>query len=89
MRSTKASAAVSRLNARDAEYRYSFGITAAGFHLLRSTAAGPFERVSADLTMDEFVELVDRIGPQKKVRTTRLDRAFEEQLSEARKKAEE
>lgn len=82
MRSTKASAAVTRLNARDTEYRYSMGITASGFfYLLRTGGAGGTpEKVSGDLTQEEFIELVNRTGPQKKVKVSRLDAAFEQQL---------
>lgn len=81
MRSTKASAAVTRLNARDTDYRYSMGITASGFfYLLRSSIGNPPEKVSGELTQEEFIELVNRTGPQKKVRVSRLDAAFEQQL---------
>ena len=82
MRSTKASAAVTRLNARDPEYRYSMGMTASGFfYLLRASAGQPPERISGDLTMEEFVELANRTGPQKKVKVSKLDQAFEKQLN--------
>jgi len=81
MRSTKASAAVVRLNARDAEYRYSLGMTASGFfYLLRSTGGAPPEKISGDLTLEEFVEFANKTGPQKKVRISKLDAAFEKQL---------
>lgn len=81
MRSTKASAAVTRLNARDTEYRYSMGMTASGFfYLLRAAPGGAPEKVSDDLTMEEFVELANRTGPQKKVKISKLDVAFEKQL---------
>lgn len=82
MRSTKASAAVTRLNARDPDHRYSMGMTASGFfYLLRATGAGPAEKVSGDLSLEEFVEHVNRTGPQKKVRVSKLDVAFEKQLA--------
>ena len=81
MRSTKASAAVTRLNARDSAYRYSLGITASGFfYLLRTEEGKPTERISGDLTLDEFVEFVNKTGPQKVVKVSKLDRAFEKQL---------
>lgn len=81
MRSTKASAAVTRLNARDTEYRYSMGITASGFfYLLRASAGSAPEKISSDLTQEEFIELVNRTGPQKKIRVSQLDAKFEEQL---------
>ncbi len=88
MRSTKASAAVTRLNARDTEHRYSMGITAAGyFYLLRSAAGdaqGKAERISGELTQEEFIELANRTGPQKKVKLSRLDVAFERQLNRSK-----
>lgn len=81
MRSTKASAAVARLNTRDPAHQYSMGMTAAGFfYLLRRDASGAQERISDDLTLEEFVELANRTGPQKKVKVSKLDVAFEKQL---------
>ena len=82
MRSTKASAAVARLNARDPEHQYSLGMTASGFfYLLRMSDSGVLEKISGDLTMEEFVELANRTGPQKKVKISKLDAAFEKQLT--------
>jgi hypothetical protein len=81
MRSTKASAAVTRLNARDPQYQYSMGMTASGFfYLLRRSGTGPQEKISEDLTLEEFVELANRTGPQKKVKISKYDAAFEKQL---------
>lgn len=86
MRSTKASAAVTRLNARDTEYRYSLGLTASGFfYLLRSVSGGTPERISDDLTLEEFVEFANRQGPQKKAKISKYDAAFEKQLRERSK----
>lgn len=82
MRSTKASAAVARLNARDPAFRYSMGMTAAGFfYLLRMNENGTQEKISGDLTLEEFVEFANRTGPQKKVKVSKLDAAFEKQLA--------
>ena len=81
MRSTKANAAVARLNARDSDNRYSLGITAGGLCcLLRVSSDGSSEKISADLELDAFVQFTDRTGPQKKVRVSKLDAAFEKQL---------
>jgi hypothetical protein len=81
MRSTKASSAIARLNARDTDHRYSLGINASGmFYLLRAAAGARPERASPDLPLDEFVELVNKTGPQKKVKVSKLDEAFEKQL---------
>ncbi|MDF3035989.1 MAG: hypothetical protein K0S28_1263 [Paucimonas sp.] len=85
MRSTKAAAAVHRLNARDAGQRYSFGITGSGlFYLTRVSAEGNAERISGDLTMDEFVMLANSTGPQKKERVTKLDQEFTRKLADAK-----
>lgn len=81
MRSTKASAAVARLNARDSNYRYSLGMTASGFfYLLRASAGAAPEKISGELTLDEFVQFANQTGPQKKVKVSKLDVAFEKQL---------
>lgn len=86
MRSTRASAAVTRLNARDPAFRYSMGMTASGFfYLLRAEEGKAAEKISGELTMDEFVEFVNRTGPQKKVRVSKLDEAFEKQLARKEK----
>lgn len=70
-----------RLNARDSEYRYSLGMTGNGlFHLLRASPGAAPERVSSDLPLDEFVQLVNQTGPQKKVKVSKYDAAFEKQL---------
>jgi hypothetical protein len=82
MRSTKASAAVTRLNARDPSYRYSMGMTASGFfYLLRASSGSAPEKISGDLTLEEFVQFANQTGPQKKVKVSKLDVAFEKQLS--------
>lgn len=81
MRSTKASAAVTRLNARDSDYRYSLGISASGmFYLLRAAPGAPAEKISDDMELDEFVAFVNKTGPQKKVKISKFDAAFEKQL---------
>lgn len=83
MRSTKASAAVTRLNARDPDHRYSLGMTASGFfHLLRATGAGKPEKISGDLSLEEFVEFANKTGPQKKAKVSKFDVAFEKQLAD-------
>lgn len=81
MRSTRASSAIARLNTRDSAYRYSLGINASGmFYLLRAAPGEKPERASTDLPLDEFVELVNKTGPQKAARVSKLDVAFEKQL---------
>lgn len=81
MRSTKASAAVTRLNARDPAHRYSLGMSAGGFfHLLRAAGPGAQEKISGDLTLEEFVDFANRTGPQQKAKVSKYDAAFEKQL---------
>lgn len=81
MRSTKASAAVARLNMRDTAHHYSLGMTPSGLcYLLRTAANGGQERWSKDLTLDEFVAFANASGPQKAPRSSKLDQACERQL---------
>jgi hypothetical protein len=81
-RSTKASNAVTRLNTRDPAYRYSMGITGSGlFYLLRAAPGAAAEKIGGDYELDEFVEFVNKTGPQKKQRVSKLDAAFEKQLA--------
>jgi hypothetical protein len=83
MRSTKASAAVTRLNARDPDHRYSLGMTASGFfYLLRAAGTGKPEKISDDLSLEEFVLFANKTGPQKKAKVSKLDVAFEKQLAD-------
>lgn len=82
MRTTKASAAITRLNARDTQYRYSMGMTGSGFfYLLRASAGAAPQQISGELTLDEFVALVNQTGPQQAVKISKHDRAFEQQLN--------
>jgi hypothetical protein len=48
---------------------------------LRAAPGAKPEKVSDDLPLDEFVQLVNRTGPQKKVKISKLDVAFEKQLA--------
>lgn len=81
MRSTRASAAVARLNARDAEHDYTMALTPDGhFRLMRSTGDARPEAIGEALPLDEFVAFVNRTGPQVAARVSKLDIAFERQL---------
>ena len=81
MRSTRANAAVARLNARDTDHHYSLGVSPGGLCcLLRVAADGSAEKISGDLELDEFVKFTDQTGPQKKLRVSKFDTAFEKQL---------
>lgn len=81
MRSTKASNAVTRLNARDPGYRYSMGMTGNGhFYLLRAAPGSAPEKIGEEYELDAFVEFVNKTGPQKKQHISKHDAAFEKQL---------
>lgn len=81
MRSTRASAAISRLNARDSEHDYTMALTPDGqFRLMRTTGDGAPEAIGEPLPLDEFVAFVNKTGPQVVQRVSKLDIAFEQQL---------
>lgn len=80
MRSTRASSAVTRLNRRSNGREYTMAVTGAGlFSLSEPTAAGE-QRVFDPVPLDEFVRLVDAMGPQQIRRMTKNDVAFAKQL---------
>ena len=80
MRSTRASAAVARLNARSAGARYHLSITGGGLFLLCAQEDSGERQMNEPLPLDEFVRLVDSLGPQQQRRVTRNDVAFARQL---------
>lgn len=81
MRTTRASAAIARLNSRDPAHQYSMAMRADGcFTLLRTGADGAPEPLGEALPLDEFVAFVNKTGPQKAVRVSKFDVAFEKQL---------
>jgi len=80
MRSTRATAAIARLNARSAGRQYTMALTGNGLLILRERVDGADRPLSAALALDEFVQLVDSMGPQKEVRITKSEAAFMKQL---------
>jgi hypothetical protein len=80
MRSTRATAAIARLNARSAGHHYTMALTGSGLFILRERLAGDDSPLSTALALDEFVQLVDSMGPKKEVRITRSEAAFMKQL---------
>ena len=80
MRSTRATAAISRLNARSEGHRYQMVVTGAGLFKLQDQVEGSIQELSAPLSLDDFVKLVDSLGPQKVRRVTKNDAAFAKQL---------
>lgn len=80
MRSTRATAAVARLNERSEGRHYLMALTSDGrFKLRERTAAGELE-LSDALPLDDFVRFVNTLGPQKAARITKNDAAFAKQL---------
>ncbi|MGV8899610.1 MAG: hypothetical protein ACOH2B_10290 [Burkholderiaceae bacterium] len=81
MRSTRASAAIERLKARDGNKPYSMVRTGDGlFYLVLNTGLGQQEKLGQELPLDDFVQYVNSVGPQVARRVSKLDVAFEKQL---------
>ena len=80
MRSTRATAALARLNSRSDGRHYMMVITGTGLFKLCERIDGADQQVSDALSLDDFVRLVDSMGPQKVVRITKSDAAFMKQL---------
>lgn len=87
MRSTRATAAVERLKTRSGNALYSMVRTADGlFYLvLSSVSAAEAASQSPVLPLDDFVKFVDRCGPQAAKRVSKLDLAFEAQLTKRKR----
>ena len=80
MRSTRATAAVARLNKRSEGRHYLLVMTGSGLFLLRERVDGGDRDVSEALPLDDFVRFVDAQGPQQVPRITKNDAAFARQL---------
>jgi hypothetical protein len=80
MRSTRASAAVARLNTRSKE-QYTMARTGDGLFYIRPRVDARSERVFDPLPLDDFVRVVDAMGPQNERRMTKNDVAFQKQLA--------
>ena len=80
MRSTRASAAVARLNRRSEGRQYVMALTGSGLFKLREHCAGVEKEVSEALDQDDFVRFVNSLGPQEIKRVTKNDAAFALQL---------
>lgn len=81
MRSTRATAALARLNARSQGRHYTMALTGSGLFILRERLGGEDKPLSPALALDEFVRLVDSLGPKKEVRITKSEAAFMKQLA--------
>ena len=80
MRSTRASAAVARLNTRCPETHYTLALTGNGLFKLRERREGVEKEASEALALDDFVSFVNALGPQVERRVTKNDAAFARQL---------
>ncbi len=81
MRSTRASAAIARLNSRSGESRYTLSLTGAGLFKVQERTEEGQKPLCGPLPLDEFVRFVDALGPQKIRRITKNDAAFAKQLA--------
>ena len=80
MRSTRAAAAVDRLNQRSDGRRYLMVMTGDGKFVLRERLESGDKDVAEALPLDDFVRLVKSTGPQVVARVTKNDAAFAKQL---------
>lgn len=81
MRSTRAAAAVARLNERSDGAHYIMARTGNELFILREQTDDGSKAVSDALALDEFVKYVNAMGPQVVRRVTKNDLAFARQLS--------
>lgn len=80
MRSTRATAAVARLNSRVEGHQYRMVLTGNGLFMLRERIDGEDRQLSEALSLDEFVKRVDSMGPKPAPRITKSEAAFMKQL---------
>lgn len=80
MRSTRATAAVARLNSRSEGRHYMMALTGSGLFVLRERIDGADKQISDAIPLDDFVRLVDAMGPRKEARITKHEAAFAKQL---------
>ncbi len=80
MRSTRATAAVARLNQRSEGRNYLMVMTGSGLFLLRERVDGSDRELPPALPLEDFVRFVNAQGPQQAPRITKNDAAFARQL---------
>lgn len=79
MRSTRASAAVARLNGRSKQ-QYVMTRTGSQLFFISIRTDGDTQRISESLPLDDFVRLVDSIDPSDVRKLSKNDIAFRKQL---------
>ena len=78
-RATRATTAVDRLKQRSGNPKYSMSRTGSGHFFLTEGAGAP--PLCAPLELDDFVAFVNSISPAAPKRVSKLDIAFEKQLT--------
>jgi hypothetical protein len=78
-RATRATSAVDRLKVRSGNPKYSMSRTGSGHFFLTEGAGNP--PLCAPLELDDFVAFVNSISPAAPKRISKLDIAFEKQLT--------
>lgn len=81
MRTTRASSAVERLKQRSGNPQYAMLLAPSGHFALVDNAADPPARLCDWMELDDFVRFVNAQGPQTPKRVSKLDVAFEKQLT--------
>jgi hypothetical protein len=80
MRSTRAASAIARLNSRSEGRHFQMVMTGSGLFKLRERVDNTDKELSGNLSLDEFVQLVNSLGPKKEPRITKSEAAFAKQL---------
>lgn len=81
MRTSRAANAVSRLNSRSEGCRYMMVLMGNGLLRLYERVEAGEKPLTAALALDDFVRVVDAMGPQKTPRITKSEAAFMQQLT--------
>jgi hypothetical protein len=78
-RATRATSAVARLKRRTGNQKYSMSVTGSGHFFLSDGAGNP--PLCPPMELDDFVAFVNGIAPAAPKRVSKLDIAFEKQLT--------
>ncbi|RZT05695.1 hypothetical protein SAMN05216319_5007 [Duganella sp. CF402] len=78
-RATRATSAVDRLKRRTGNQKYSMSVTGSGHFFISEGAGNP--PLCAPMELDDFVAFVNGIAPAAPKRISKLDVAFEKQLT--------
>jgi hypothetical protein len=85
VRSTKAIHAVERLKTRSGNPHYAAVSLSGGLFYLVDRSAEGEQKLSAPLSMDDFVAFVNALKPEKPRRVSKLDLAMDEQIKRSGK----